>query len=401
MTWFRCIEQNGGGGGGESKKGVPAIASTSAQWIALPFYDDDNPIIKFKMLQTNNVYQSIILGDLWDISAFCLYMESDDNNYFRYNTNYEHTYAIPKKLWKWVDVEIDYSTGKVTFDGTDYTTQNPKTQLHNQIYLFGLPGSHMANIAISEFKVYVNNTLTMDLEPRRDINTGAGYFYDLVGGQDYYSASSTPLKYYENYLDEPSMELIYSSGTAGTETFTVRDSGTYLIMNGWSWQGSAGIQKGETTLPSGVTAAIDEEIINTSTFGYRLTVADLQVGDVITMTNYDASWIANTKLVFKVENIPMSSVIHQTTAGDGWIDVSSITGSGKALFIGACESKFDNPTYLIDESIMNLETDYDFVLAGHVDTHFLVRIVYCPIADMPRFLMYGTDGGFAGLAVVQ
>lgn len=232
MTWFRCT--GGNGSSGDTKGGLPAIASTGAQWIALPLYDDDNPIIEFKMLQPTNINQSIIIGDLWDLSAFCLYMESDNNNYFRYNTSYENMYTIPRRIWKWASVKIDYALGKVTVDGVEYTTQNPKTQLHNQVYLFGLAGSHMTNVAITDFKVYKNNTLYLNFEPREDASTGAGYFYDTVGQQDYYSDSSTPLSYVE-IGDTEELELVYSLQSGGVwETFANPNSTEPLIVEAYT-----------------------------------------------------------------------------------------------------------------------------------------------------------------------
>lgn len=232
MTWFKCI--GGNGSGGSAKEGLPAIASTGTQWITLPLYDDDNPIIEFKMLQSANIAQSIIIGDLWDLSAFCLYMESDDNNYFRYNVDYSHTYTIPKKPWKWVNYKINYGTGVVTVDGVDYIPAVAKTQLHNQVYLFGLPGSHMANVAITDFKVYKNNTLYLNFEPRKDASTGAGYFYDTVGQQNYYSDSSTPLSYVE-IGDTEELELIYSLQSGGVwETFANPNSTEPLIVEAYT-----------------------------------------------------------------------------------------------------------------------------------------------------------------------
>ena len=196
MDYFDILlakKLSGGGGGGENN--LKAIAATGQQYIELPLYDDDNPIITFKMLITANSPQGIILGDLWDLSAFCLYMESDTNCYFRYNSIYENMYTIPQNRWNWSDVSIDYKTGKVIVDGKIYSTENPKTQLHNQIKLFGLANEHMASVAIKDFKTYKNNELYLDFEPRKDAETGAGYFYDKVNKQNYYSGSNVPLIY--------------------------------------------------------------------------------------------------------------------------------------------------------------------------------------------------------------
>ena len=192
MTWFKCIG-NGGGGG----QAIKAISSTAQQSIALPLYDDDNPVITFKMMLTANSPQGIILGDLWDLAAFCLYMESDSNCYFRYNTDYSHVYTIPQKRWNWSEFNINYGTGVIVVDGVTYTPAVAKTQLHNQVRLFGLAGEHFASVAIKDFKAYKNNALYLDLDPRQDSQTGAGYFYDTVNQQSYYSGTNTPLIYSE------------------------------------------------------------------------------------------------------------------------------------------------------------------------------------------------------------
>lgn len=199
------------------------------------------------------------------------------------------------------------------------------------------------------------------------------------------------------------LTLKYSSGTVGTETYTITESGKYMIINAWSWQDGTGT-KGATTLPSGRTPIIDEEILNSSTFGYRLTIADLQIGDIVTITNYlvNPHWLGNTKLIFKMNNINPTSLIYQTTAGDGWINVSSITGAGKALFIGMCIGG-SSPTpniNIVDQTIRN-SYNYDYEFATYVNTNCIIRITYCSISNMPHYRMYGYDGGFAGLAVVQ
>ena len=129
-------------------------------------------------------------------------MESDNNNYFRYNTANEQIYTIPKKLWKWVEYRIDYGTGIVTVDGVDYTPAVAKTQLHNQIRLFGLVNDHMSNVAIADFKAYVNDELYLDFEAKEGVG-GSGYFHDKIHNVDYYSATATPLVYYEESVPKP------------------------------------------------------------------------------------------------------------------------------------------------------------------------------------------------------
>ena len=382
------------------------IASSGQQYIALPLYSDDYPVIKTKMmLGYLPGTQQALWGDIWDVNSFMLYAENGAFS-FRYTTN--NVDVITPKYWEWVDVELDYTNGTFLYGDTIYGGI-PKTQLHNQIYLFGLPSGRDGWCAYSTIEVYKNGILYMNLEPRLDKETNAGYYYDTINNIPYYSSTSSPLVYEAMSSDggggiiKSSLTLKYSSGTAGTETYTITENAKYMIINAWSWQDGTGT-KGTTTLPSGRIPIIDEEILNTSIFGYKLTIADLQIGDIVTITNYltNPHWLGNTKLIFKMNNINPTSLIYQTTAGDGWINVSSITGSGKALFIGMCIGG-SSPTpnmNIVDQSIIN-SNNYDYEFATYVDTNCIVRITYCSISEMPHYRMYGYDGGFAGLAVIQ
>lgn len=378
------------------------IASSGQQYIALPLYSDDYPVIKTKMmLGSIPGAQQALWGDIWDVNSFMLYAENGAFS-FRYTTS--NVDVITPKYWEWVDVELDYTKGTCLYGGNVYGGI-PKTQLHNQIYLFGLPSGRDGWCAYSTIEVYKNGTLYMNLEPRLDKETNAGYYYDTINNIPYYSSTSYPLVYGAMSSDggssiiKSSLTLKYSSGTAGTENYTVTENAKYMIINAWSYD----VSKGVTTLPSGVTPIIDEEIINDGAYGYRLTFADLQVGDIITMTNYSSRWIANTKLVYKLSNLSPNSVIYQATARDNWIDVSSITGSGNALFVGLCLGGVDAypNSNIYDQSMPNMEFNYDYESSGCVNTNCLIRITYSPISEMPRYRMYGYDGGFAGLAVIQ
>lgn len=199
MTWFKCIGQDGGGGGGGDT--IKFLGSNKNQWIALPLYSDDYPVIKTKIMTTELLGQQALIGDLWDVSSFMLYSEGDNNLAFRYTTG--NVDNIPSKPYKWVDLELDYTAGTCKYDGITYGGIQ-KTQLHNQIYLFGLSNYQLSYCALSDIQIYKNGNLYMNLVPMDDSN--GGYYYDTVGQQSYRSASSTPLIY--NDMDANLMQDI-------------------------------------------------------------------------------------------------------------------------------------------------------------------------------------------------
>lgn len=192
MTFFRCL----GDGGAPIPTKTPYVASTGNQYLTLPFYCDDYPVIKAKLM-TISAYQQVIIGDTsWDVSGFIFYCDGNFNNlYLRYSNNGITT--INNAKWcDPVEVEIDYSTGDITYDGTNYTG-SPKTQLHNPITLFGNPNNRQGFCFLFSLQVYTNDNLVMNLVPMKDSQTGVGYLHDTIGGQDYYSGSSSGLLYGE------------------------------------------------------------------------------------------------------------------------------------------------------------------------------------------------------------
>lgn len=168
----------------------PNVMSTGYQYIELPLYDDDYPVIKARVKTLYTSIQAVYIGDIWDVSAFCLYTENGVPQ-FRYTTSDVATIASPK-FNEFVDIEMDYAAGTLKYDGTTYGGVQ-KTQLHNTVKLFGLSGK-CSIFAIEEMKIYKNNALYMNLIPRVDAS-GQGYLYDTIGHQSYSSVTSTPLVY--------------------------------------------------------------------------------------------------------------------------------------------------------------------------------------------------------------
>ena len=107
-----------------------------------------------------------------------------------------HTVNITNQSWKWVDIEFNTSDGSLKYDGVTYGGAGG-TYNHKVISLFGIENSHFSSVAFQDIEIYKDGTLYMNLIPKQDTNTGAGYFHDAINGNDYYSATQTALVYGE------------------------------------------------------------------------------------------------------------------------------------------------------------------------------------------------------------
>lgn len=175
---FRCV-------GGNKK---PSVMSTGYQYIELPLYADDYPIIKAKVMSLYKAGQGLYIGDVWTIDGFSFYIENDALQ-FRYTRDNIATISSPI-FNKFVDIEMDYSAGTLKYNGTTYGGIQ-KTQLHNAICIFGI-GDKTSIFAVEEMQIYKNNELYMNLIPLVD-ESGQGYLYDTIGQQSYFSNTNISL----------------------------------------------------------------------------------------------------------------------------------------------------------------------------------------------------------------
>ena len=191
-------------------------------------------------------------------------------------------------------------------------------------------------------------------------------------------------------ISDSSIELKYSNGTAGTSTYTVEESGVYLLLAVYSLNGS-----GTITLPQGRGALYTGSVLISNSKGMVLTVAELQEGDVITMATSVSSWIANTKAVIRIPEA-VTTLIDSATAGDDEITYTLATGSGKVLCVAVAWARL-----LRVDNIYDISDITDNMIAGIVDTNVYLRIFTCDASDFPTVRMYGYDGGGVAVAVLQ
>ena len=186
MAWYRC----GGGGSVTPQVGIPFICSDAKQYFALPnIYGDDDYRYEFKLIVPSE-QQSLIFGGNWNVSAKLLHTYGSNLTYYMTNSPTQ----IPYTCWDIMDIEA--STTYIKVNGTPYTSAS-QARGHELIYLFGFSNGYKSSIGISEFKIYDNSddSLVMDLVPRKNSSTGAGYFHDTVGDDDYYSESGYDFAY--------------------------------------------------------------------------------------------------------------------------------------------------------------------------------------------------------------
>lgn len=188
----------------------------------------------------------------------------------------------------------------------------------------------------------------------------------------------------------PELQVMFNSGQTGEETYTITENGKYLIVVSYSYNGS-----GSITLPSGITAEIDESVLGNAR-GFRAVVANLTAGDVVTMSNSIADWTGRAKTIIKLKNIPtLSTKIGSGITDDGTVNPVGLQTTGDALFIGLCCGRLNGSFY-----------DYSYdnggvVYAGYVGSNTLIRINYIDSTLFSSAYLYGYDGGYGGYIVLQ
>ena len=211
MGWVRC---------GNAQR-ISYISSSCEQQLNLPVYMDEDIVIRTKiMIPVAYPNDTSIINNEWNVNCMAFYISSG-RLVLRETTS--STLTFDNKPWKWVDIEFKTSDGSLVYDGVKYGG-NGGSYNHKVISLFAIDNGHFSSVAFQDIDIYKDGDLYMHLEPRADAQTGAGYFYDTIGGQSYYSATSTPLIYNE-YTVIPtvvSYRVITVSGGSTNATIGVR-----------------------------------------------------------------------------------------------------------------------------------------------------------------------------------
>ena len=183
---------------------------------------------------------------------------------------------------------------------------------------------------------------------------------------------------------EKGVELLEDNTTSGSSTYTITESGTYLIVVSVSFRGTRSI-----TLPAGRTAKINQsvEIDNDGVRGMTVVVADLQANDVVTMSATPSTWAAFSKQIYKLTNVSVTSVYSTQAKVDG-TQTFSVPTSGDYLVLGLCFGLQSGYYYDLTE-----ETYASKNITARVGVNTLSRIFVDSGENIPTLELYGNDGG--------
>lgn len=172
------------------------ICSTGGQSITLPVKASEHLTFKFDLYFLYGNGDFCLMADVWSGSGWLVHTRYWDLA-FRYDAGGgSHVFPITPYTKKSIEVN--------TFDGTLIIDGNVKTTGHTVSYtsgeyirMFGMNASNSCMASVGVVDVYKDDVLYMHLVPKKDENTGAGYYYDTIGGQSYYSETANPLVYAE------------------------------------------------------------------------------------------------------------------------------------------------------------------------------------------------------------
>ena len=186
------------------------------------------------------------------------------------------------------------------------------------------------------------------------------------------------------------MQVMFNSGQTGEETYTITENGKYLIVVSYSYNGS-----GSITLPSGRTPEIDESVLGNDARGFKVVIANLNSGDIVTMSNTVGDHTARAKCILKLNNISDLTTKKDSNIQNDSTVSPTIYATGKTLFIGLCCGRLGGNYY-------DYSHDYGGeVYAGAIGENTLIRVIYTDDTLTIPIYLYGYDGGFGGFAVFE
>ena len=187
MGYIACF-----GNGGSTTS--PYVVATGQQSIDLPIYGDETDlVIKFKIFRYEySQGNTAIFGSTWNNRHFLLTTEGGLFTYYIGGTYIQ----FPVNRGEVMDIELGYDYVKV--NGTLIQGSGAGTREHSLISIFSVnSGSNNAFCIMGGVQIFVEGDMVMDLVPMQDNQTSEGYYHDTIGNQNYYSTSSTGLKYIE------------------------------------------------------------------------------------------------------------------------------------------------------------------------------------------------------------
>lgn len=184
-------------------------------------------------------------------------------------------------------------------------------------------------------------------------------------------------------FSSPKVTPMYNSVTYGSSTYEVEKSGTYLIIVSVANNGTKSI-----VLPSGRTSTISQDVNGKNNRGMSIIVADLQVGDIITMTNSETTWYSASKMVFLLENFSIASINSTSSTDDNRKTYTTQSDNIYHLVICTALGKTDDDYYIqYDDTKIFTE---DVIIKG---IYMLCGVFIEKGNKFNSLSCYGYDGG--------
>ena len=191
MAWYRCL--------GSEK--VRLLCSTGTQQIVLPVKASEQLVFKFDLYTYMGYNQGgggdyCFLADIWSGGGWLVHTRSQWEFAFRYdNSSGSHIYPITPFVKK--SIEVNTIDGGLKIDGVTKSSGHTVSYTSGaNINMFGMSSGYGSIVSVSDMKIYKDGSLYMNMIPMKDTETDAGYYYDTIGGQSYYSLRD-PLIYAE------------------------------------------------------------------------------------------------------------------------------------------------------------------------------------------------------------
>ena len=191
-------------------------------------------------------------------------------------------------------------------------------------------------------------------------------------------------------LKRPILTKVVDDTTSGETTHLIPKDGRYLVLVSYSHECSHLI-----TLPSGRTAIASGNIY-TSDVGFEWAIVELKTNDSVKLSATPAWWSAFSKVIFKLDNIPISSLLTSQAIGDGTAQLTAPSNTNKYLMVGLGMGRSSSyPRNDTDTTGLTLDAEFE----DTVGVNTVLGIYYASGNALPTGSFYGYDGGggFIGL----
>lgn len=188
-----------------------------------------------------------------------------------------------------------------------------------------------------------------------------------------------------NVPSSPVMKFAFTSATAGSNTFTATEAGTYLVA---TYHGEGG----SSSISSSVTPEVSGTVFDASNCGLRYAIYNLAVGDTVDIST-TAGYNSCLQAVINMSGISVSALIDSTYIHDGTINNYSPTYTGEVLTVSVCGGNQDDRFW--DKTIITADVASLYAYCGY---NSCIRVSY---GELPNINIYGYYGNGAMVAVFQ